>query len=130
MGEPIEVQDLLDKYAERRRAARAELGILDGWSTTPVDEELYDEITLRVSAYSNPGFSCLFLISSSGCGRLRQPESAVRVRALVSFASLCATVESCVRSRSSRVSAVYVGGVGLFLRAPPSSFFCRRSKQR
>jgi hypothetical protein len=48
VGEPIEVQDLIDGWREKRAAARAAEGITDGWTTTEVDEELYDLITARV----------------------------------------------------------------------------------
>ena len=50
VGEPIPVGDLLEEYRERRDAARKAEGITDGWTTTEVDEELYDKLTLRVEA--------------------------------------------------------------------------------
>jgi len=48
IGEPIPVGDLLKEYRERREAARKTEGIADGWTTTAVDEELYEKLTQRV----------------------------------------------------------------------------------
>lgn len=50
VGEPIEVQDLLDEWRAKRKEAREAEGITDSWTTTKVDEQLYDAIVLRVEA--------------------------------------------------------------------------------
>jgi len=50
IGEPIPVGDLLKEYRERREAARKTEGITDGWTTTAVDEELYEKLTQRVES--------------------------------------------------------------------------------
>ena len=45
VGEPINVADLLDEYKAARAEERKKEGIEDGWTSTAVDQELYQKIT-------------------------------------------------------------------------------------